>query len=75
MITRLSEQDVLKLLHRRIAQAGSMAAFSRESGIPKSNLSEMVNGSRGPSPALLKALGLEKIIVYRTEEKNKNKRG
>jgi hypothetical protein len=54
--------DVLKLLHSRIKAAGGQRAFSRQSGLDRTQLSMVLNGRRPVSPSIIKALNLR--IVY-----------
>lgn len=48
---------------------GSQRALAKELGVSEPYLSDVINGRRDPGPKILKALGLERIVDYRTVKK------
>ena len=52
-------------LRTAIKQSGDQKKFCQQHGLSESILSDTLNARRDPGPALLKALGYEKISMYR----------
>jgi hypothetical protein len=59
----MNDADVRKLLKAQaVPTQGAWAASKR---LVPSYVSDVLNGRRDPSPAILDALGLEKVVTYR----------
>jgi DNA-binding transcriptional regulator YdaS (Cro superfamily) len=58
-------EDVLKLLRAEIAAAGSQSEWARIKGVNRPVLNYALRGRRKLQPKILKALGLEKVTVYK----------
>lgn len=58
-------QDVRAMLRRKAIKAGSYEHLSREINVSNTYISNVVNGVQNPGPAILQALGFEKIVLYR----------
>jgi hypothetical protein len=66
----MNEQDVIKLLRREVAKAGSGAAWARTHGFSRAYISDLLTGKSGKSEIgarLLDALGLE--VTYRRKKR------
>lgn len=47
----------------------NQGAWAKAKGLVPSYVSDVLNGRRDPSPAILDALGLEKVVTYRKKAK------
>lgn len=65
MTDLLDAEAVRSMLAAAIGAAGSQKAFAQQHGLSGAYLSEVVRGTRDPGPAVLGALGMEKVIGYR----------
>lgn len=66
----MTEDDVIELLKREVAKAGSRAAWARQHGFSRAYVSDLLTGKSGKTeigPRLLDALGLE--VTYRRRKK------
>ena len=66
----MTEEEVLELLRQKVSESGSQLAFSRAHGVDRSQLCCMLGGAKRivhPTPQLLRALGLRKVISYEKE--------
>ena len=61
----LLRADVIDLLREEIAAVGSQSEWSKKKRIERTTLNAALRGRRSFQPKLLKALGLEKVVVYR----------
>jgi hypothetical protein len=59
----LNDDDVADLVRAAIEREGSQAAFAKRYGIARTDLSAFLNGRRGISASLAKALGLRRVWV------------
>lgn len=57
-------KNPLDILEKRIKTGGSNAT-ARALGVSTTYLSDVMCGRRKPGPKILKALGLERVVVYR----------
>ena len=55
--------DIVRLLRAAVEQVGSKAAFAARHGLPRANVSKILNGRRPVSSTLAKALGLRKVYI------------
>jgi hypothetical protein len=60
----MRSEDVVATLQAACRKAGSQAAWARAHKIPDSIVAETIRGRRDPGPAVLRALGLRKILTY-----------
>lgn len=65
----VTDDEVIALLKRRIAEAGSQFKFCIETEIHPSTLCQVLHRSKPPTPAILEALGLEKVISFEPKKK------
>ena len=59
----LKAEDVRRLLRTQVAQAGSLAAWGRNIGAPRSEVSNALWGKRPPNKQIMDTLGLRVVIV------------
>lgn len=57
----MTEADVRKLVGREIERAGSRRALAMEWGVSSALISDVMNGRRGPGPAILKHFKLRRV--------------
>lgn len=62
----LDATEVRRMLSAAIAETGTQKAFAEAHGMSGAYLSEVVRGTRDPGPAVLEALGLERVVWYST---------
>ncbi len=60
-------KDVVLLLHDEVKRAGSQDAFAKKTGIDRTALNKVLNGTRLPSPSMIDVLGLAPIYVFKTD--------
>lgn len=58
-------QVPLRALERAIRKAGSAKAWATQAGVSEAYVSDVRLGRRDPGPAVLDALGLERVVQYR----------
>ncbi len=63
----MTQDQVTERLRAAVAQHPSQVAFCRAHGVSPTQLSETLYGRRPPSPAVLRALGLRKVVLYAEE--------
>jgi len=66
-VRAITEDEVRERLRAAIATVGSQREWARQAGVSESLVSEVLKGTRGFGPQILKALGLERAIVYGRE--------
>ena len=59
----LDDDDVADLVRAAIEREGGQAAFAKHYRIDRTDLSAFLNGRRGVSASLAKALGLRRVWV------------
>jgi DNA-binding phage protein len=59
----LGIEDVLELLLRDIERVGSQSEWTRQTGVPRTQINRALKGKRLPPSQLCRALGLEFVIV------------
>jgi lambda repressor-like predicted transcriptional regulator len=61
----MNADEVVEVLRERVQQAGSISAFSRETGIHPATVSNVLSRcAKNPGPSILNALGLKKTVSY-----------
>ena len=60
----LDEIDLIRIVNKKIDEAGSMTAFAKHCGISKQHLGKMLSGDykRGFSPEVLSQLGIRRVV-------------
>ena len=61
----MTKAGVLRELRRRARMAGSQAKAAKALGVTPAAFTQALRGSREPGPALLRALGFERVVLYR----------
>ena len=56
--------DLIPFLRRAVAEAGSISAWSRKTGIDRAVVSLVINGKRPPSAQLFHALKQKRVTAY-----------
>lgn len=56
--------DLYTLLRTQCAKAGGQTAFANQHGVSVAYVSDVMNGRKEPGPALLKAMGVRKVVRY-----------
>jgi len=62
---------VLKELRRRAKMAGSQAKVAKALGVTPAAITQALRGDREPGPALLRTLGLERVVLYRPRRRRR----
>ena len=60
----MTEDEVRDMLKEAIEKAGSQLAFSLERDVDHSCLTPILRGRKPPTPQVLAALGLRKVVSY-----------
>jgi len=60
-------KDVVLLLRDEVKRAGSQDAFANMTGINRTAINKVLNGTRLPSPSIIDVLGLAPIYVFKTD--------
>lgn len=61
----MTKDELIQHLQQMIAQAGSQRELAIRLGVSAAYLGDVLHGKREPGSKLLKALGLERVVVYR----------
>lgn len=67
----MNDEDVRTMLKKACEPLQSV--WAKEHGCAPSYVSDVLNGRRDPSPAILSALGLERVVSYRRKPNPKEK--
>jgi hypothetical protein len=60
----MTEADVKKLVGRAIERAGGVRALAREWDVSPAQISDVMNGRRGPGPKVLRNLGMRRTVQF-----------
>jgi hypothetical protein len=63
----VTEQQVVAIIKVFIGKAGSLRTLAKAWKVSPALLSDVINGRRGPGPAILKNLGLERRVTVSFE--------
>lgn len=63
--TDMTEAEVRRMLKREVATARSIAAWAAEHGVTPAYLGRAMAGKTTLGPAILRALGVERVVTYR----------
>lgn len=61
----MNADQLRALLARRCAEAGSQKAWARGAGVSQPYVNDVLKGKREPGESIAKALGFERIVIYR----------
>jgi hypothetical protein len=61
----LNDDDVCELVRAAVEREGSQAAFAKRHRINRSSLSAFMNGTRGITAPIAKAVGLRRVWVVK----------
>lgn len=64
-VKQMCLDEVLALLAQRCSNAGGKAAWAQEVGVSPQYVSDVIGRRRDPGNAILRPLGIEKVISYR----------
>ncbi len=67
-MANMTENELVGLLARHIEQTGSQQAWAKAHGISKAYVCDVINRRAQPGTKILKALDLEKVIMYRAKK-------
>ena len=67
MKKRLSLQDVVAQLRKQANEAGSQKLLAEKMGVTPQYITDILKGRREPGEAVLKPLGLRKVVSYESE--------
>lgn len=59
-----TDSDIHSIVRRRVDDAGGVRKLARYIGCHPGDITHFLKGTRGPSPALLEGLELEKVVYY-----------
>lgn len=65
----LDDKGIRAHLRDEIEKVGTQKDFAGKHGLSPAYISDTLTGRRDPSPAILDALGFERIVIYRKKEK------
>lgn len=60
----MTQHGMIRLLKREVERIGSQVEYAAKLGISPQYLSNILQGHRGPGSDVLKALGLERRVLY-----------
>jgi hypothetical protein len=61
----LTEAEVRALLAAAVASAGGQRRFAEQHGFTAGYINDVLRGNRNLSDRILRAIGVERIVVYR----------
>jgi hypothetical protein len=64
----LDDLEVMALLRQEVKRAGTQAAWARRTGVSTALVNDVLRGNRGPGPAILRGLGLRKVVRYVSDD-------
>jgi hypothetical protein len=64
-VTMEEVQYIRGLLWRAVEDAGGKAALAAQWGVSAQYVADVLNGRRDPGKSILKALGYERVVLYR----------
>lgn len=60
----LKPLDVYTILRNKCKEAGGQSAFAKQHGVSVAYVSDVINGRKDPGPALLRAIGVKRVVTY-----------
>lgn len=67
----MNREQLIALLRQECEKAGGQTAWARAHGMSQPYVWDVLSGDKPPSPRLLRALGLEREVVYRKTRSGK----
>lgn len=64
----MTYDDVIRLLEKHVADAGTQAAFAKRAGITTAYVTDVLYRRRPAGPAILNAIGVRKVVTYEPVE-------
>jgi DNA-binding phage protein len=61
----LEPKDVVRLLRGEVDRAGGQVAWSKKTGVNRTNLNRILNGQRTPNKAIFDALKLRVVYILK----------
>ena len=61
----MTEDDVIARLSSQIKTCGGITAWATANNIARSYVSEVLAKKKRPGPLILKAMGIDGVVVYR----------
>lgn len=61
----MTTHDVREIIKDLCAAAGGQHAWAKAMGISQAYVNQVIQGNREPGPAILDAVGLERVVSYR----------
>lgn len=65
----ITKKQLLEILDKRCQEAGNQKTFAGNHKISQSHVSDVLQERREPAEKILRALGYERVVVYREVEK------
>lgn len=65
----MNVDQVREALRRACKKAGSQKAWAEQAQVTGAYVNDVLKGKRDPGDAILKTLGLERVVVYRKVRK------
>ena len=66
-MSNMTREQLLARLRRECEQVGSQASWAKANGMSAVYVSDVLAGKREPAGKLLEALGVERVIAYRSK--------
>lgn len=61
----MNTEQVREIIRDLCVEAGSQSAWAKANGVSQAYVNHVLEGKREPGPAILEAIGLERVITYR----------
>lgn len=65
----ITESELLGIVRARVTESQSQMCVAADLGISRATLNLVLNGRHPPTPKLLKALGYQRVMMYRKRDK------
>lgn len=65
----ITRDEIMKIIRQRLERAGSQRALAKELGISTQYMNDILRNNREPGPLVLRALGIEKHVVYTSSDR------
>lgn len=69
----LTRDDLIARVHTAIQEAGSQKNLAQQWGISPGYITDLLHGLREPGPKILRAMDIERIVLYRLREQGHDK--
>lgn len=61
----IDQPALLALLRAEVQASGGQAGFARRADVSQAYVADLLAGKRSPGPKILRAMGLERVTMYR----------